>query len=491
MYVCVCVRVFIKDQNLYYKHVPQAYKIKPFITSCKRSSSWPCQAIPDYEARRAFLARDPLACAYGFKVLVGLAFRHLFGVRFCPMCPNCSCSPNPCTDAFGSNATARGGVFGRIDAVSGSLECQKGGAYHLHGQYFLVCLHQFTPLSELVRLGKKPMLELLRKYSDYSAHVRRMIYCDPEAWQEKQEAVEDEWPEYRQSTLMLKRPGYQSDDAMPALTWKRDYLGTDVEALQMHKQHHVHMPDKNGIRRPLAHCRDSKDPSKCKSSFPRDAWLTEEPLLICPGIAEKKKMPHKGKRSMIGMPWGPCNDANLNGNHPALLAGLRCNGDVQLPFRFPITEDTHCHGACDRQCDKEMPLWKLAREAQINQAAQVGYQCNYQNKRLPIAVREVNEWMKGQQHLYEDLKKNKTGYLGARVAKRMITDCYARGVVRGAVETTTLNIDATQQDPTAAESIKTAPVNDMSLQFPLRLLRHIAAQKPWPKEPCKVKAVVR
>lgn len=80
-------------------------------------------------------------------------------------------------------------------------------------------------------------------------------------------------------------------------------------------------------------------------------------------------MPCKSKRSMVGMPWGPCNDPNLNGNHPALLAALRCNGDVQLPFRFPITPITH-NTSCDQQCDQRMPIWTLVREAQINQSAQ-------------------------------------------------------------------------------------------------------------------------
>ena len=112
-----------------------------------------------------------------------------------------------------------------------------------------------------------------------------------------------------------------------------------------------------------------QDHTKCKSFFPRDAWLTSEAILICSGLAGAKGMPRKSKRSMVGMPWGPCNDPNLNGNHPALLAALRCNGDVQLPFRFPITPITR-NTSCDQQCDQKMPIWTLVREAQINQSAQ-------------------------------------------------------------------------------------------------------------------------
>ncbi|CAK9075903.1 unnamed protein product [Durusdinium trenchii] len=439
------------------------------------------EALPDYDERKSILARDPLACLNGFLALVGLAFRHIFGIRLCPRCPDCANSNCPCTDAFGSNATAAGGVFGRFDAAFGSLECQKSGSYHLHGQFFLQCYHQFKPLSELVNESQEQLLELLRKYSDYSAHVTRKVYCDPESWTEERDAVEAQWPEYRGSSLMLSRPSYQSDAAMPAPEWLAAYLSEDAEALQKHKQHHVHVPDDNGKRQPLDHCRDPKDHTKCKSFFPRDAWLTSEAILICSGLAGAKGMPCKSKRSMVGMPWGPCNDPNLNGNHPALLAALRCNGDVQLPFRFPITPITH-NTSCDQQCDQKMPIWTLVREAQINQSAQVGYQCDYANKRLKIATREVKEWMKGQNELYLDLSGKPTGYLGARVSKRLATDLFARGVCRGAVECTNLILNAAQKDPTRAESIKTAQLTEIALAYPLQLLRAVAAHEPWPKE---------
>ena len=90
--------------------------------------------LPPYDERRAMLARDPLACLEGFKTLVQLALRHLLGVRFCPCCPDCVTSDTPCVDAFGSSAMACGGIFGRVDAVFGSLETQKNGAFHGHFQ---------------------------------------------------------------------------------------------------------------------------------------------------------------------------------------------------------------------------------------------------------------------------------------------------------------------------------------------------------------------
>ena len=130
------------------------------------------------------------------------------------------------------------------------------------------------------------------------------------------------------------------------------------------------------------------------------------------------------------MPWGPCNDPNINGTHPALLSGLRCNSDVQLPYRFPILPATH-HKECPGECGMNT-LKDLVRDAQVTQAAQAGYAADYQNKRLPIAVHEAKEMLKAQSDLAEELKDKKPGYVGARMSKRIITDCYARGVCRGA-----------------------------------------------------------
>ena len=325
-------------------------------------------------------------------MLVLLTLRHLFGVRYCPNCPNCAQSERPCMDAFGSNATAKGGIFGRIDSVYGAIECQKSGTLHVHIQAFVQCYHQFTPLVDLLKLGNQRLVEMLRRYSSYSAHVRRMVYCNPHQWQEELEEVEAEWPEYKNCSLMVSRPAYQAAEAASctAEEWKAIYLSKDVEELQKRKQHHVHLPTgPGGERRPLNHCRDAKDPSKCKGGFPREGWLTDELLLICPHLAEDMDMPRSGKRSMIGIPWGPCNEPNINGNHPAMLAGLRCNGDVQLPYRFPITAATHSSRTCTGACDQKMPIYQLVRDAQITQQAQAGYATDYMNKRLVIAIHEI------------------------------------------------------------------------------------------------------
>ncbi|CAJ1455037.1 unnamed protein product, partial [Effrenium voratum] len=277
---------------------------------CRLSPEALAESLPNYEDRRALLARDPLACAEGFRTLVLLTLRHLLGVRFCPRCPNCAASERPCSDAFGSNALATGGVLGRVDAVFGSIECQKSGTLHAHLQVFVQCRHQRGSLAGLLDLGKPELQTLLQRYASYTAHVRRSVYCDPDGWERDRAAAEEEWPEYKDCALMLSRPAYQASRRLRPEEWTQRYLAEDVEQLQRRKQHHVHLPaGPGGERRPLAHCRDFKDPTRCKSGFPRDSQLIlGRTALVCHGLAEQLDLPVKGKRSSLGLQWGPVND---------------------------------------------------------------------------------------------------------------------------------------------------------------------------------------
>ena len=97
-------------------------------------------SVPAYDERRKIIARDSLASVDGFRMMVSLAYEFLFGLRFCPFCPDCNNGKNsvPCQDLFGSSSTAEGGIFGRLDAVFTSIEAQKSkGSLHAHSQLFL------------------------------------------------------------------------------------------------------------------------------------------------------------------------------------------------------------------------------------------------------------------------------------------------------------------------------------------------------------------
>ena len=135
--------------------------------------------LPDYDARRQILATDSLASVDGFRIMIQLTFQHLFGMKFCPKCPTCNHenSANPCQDLFGSNATAEGGIFGRVDAVYTSIEAQKStGSLHAHSQVFVQCLHQHTNIYQIMeKIEKIQMLLWKSIYDKKNMFVDRCI----------------------------------------------------------------------------------------------------------------------------------------------------------------------------------------------------------------------------------------------------------------------------------------------------------------------------
>ena len=85
----------------------------------------------------------------------------------------------PCQDRRGSSATVLGGVFGRVDAVFGSVENQKAGALHLHLQLFIQHMHQRMPLYELFRKLRDAMHNtIVAEYLGYVNHVCKTTYDD-------------------------------------------------------------------------------------------------------------------------------------------------------------------------------------------------------------------------------------------------------------------------------------------------------------------------
>ena len=70
-----------------------------------------CRDVPGYTTRRSILARDPLSCSDGFRIICRLVLRYVFGVRICPYCPSCNhenFKGPACQDRRGSSATVLG-----------------------------------------------------------------------------------------------------------------------------------------------------------------------------------------------------------------------------------------------------------------------------------------------------------------------------------------------------------------------------------------------
>ena len=233
----------------------------------------------------------PGVCVRGVnKVLCRLVLHHIFGVKVCPYCPECNSNGwrgPPCQDSLGSNATAVGGVFGRVDAFFGSIENQKGGALHLHGQLFAQCLHQHTPLHDVLHKIRTTKADIVKEYLAYANHVSRASYPDPAGWKSAQVRREEDWPEYKSDPILLSKPEYLSKECVQTDDAFSQAYARDIQAVQERRQHHVHIVDQHGERQPLTHCRRKEDPKKCKANFPKTGELVlTEPAVVCKGLAE-------------------------------------------------------------------------------------------------------------------------------------------------------------------------------------------------------------
>ena len=142
--------------------------------------------------------------------MVHLTLQHLFGVNYCPNCPDCNHGANPCQDLFGSSARAEGGIFGRVDAVFTSIEAQTStGSLHAHSQVFTQCLHQHTPLWEIVKQLRKSTGLIVNEYLDYKTHVCRQVYTsDRHIVDTRLDTFESQWPDYKTATNLISSPSY-------------------------------------------------------------------------------------------------------------------------------------------------------------------------------------------------------------------------------------------------------------------------------------------
>ena len=85
-----------------------------------------------------------------------------------------------------------------MDAGYTSIEAQKSkGSLHAHSQFFVQCLHQHTPLVEILQRLKVNGAEVVKRYLLYKEHVCRQVYLDAEIAEQALPLVEKTWPEYK------------------------------------------------------------------------------------------------------------------------------------------------------------------------------------------------------------------------------------------------------------------------------------------------------
>ena len=465
-----------------YPELAQAQTMAIHIESMRRM-------LPTWEQRRATLARDPLASVDGFQLLVQLVLKHLFGLRVCEACPSCNVKQwrtQPCTrPATGSNATLVGGIFGRMDAAYITIEAQKStGSLHAHGQCFVQCLHQHTPVAEIFSLAESRLATLRADYLEYVSHVSHSIYKE----QARSEvtagisAAEGAWPEYEEDTVMTSFPKYQSarctDSAgtrmedMEAREWAREYLCKDVVQLQYMKQHHYHKYNvETGERIPLRGCQRADKPGECKNDYPRTGWVNDAARVLCPCALADMGLPQHGRKNRLCSLQAPYGHEYLNPCHPAMLAGIRGgNVDVQVPYRLPF--------AC-ATCGTELSDGQRAgvvAAVQRAQDAQTGYCSDYCAKNQPMAFHEIREFLKGHSRLQAEAvaRGDPLEKVGKKHAMRIMSDAYQKGIVRGQVEGCNLRANHREDTVVAAERVSTAEFTSFPGHAFLNTVRRLA-----------------
>ena len=403
-------------------------------------------SVPTYEDRKVVLAQSPVSVALGFRVQILLVMQAAFGLRVCLDCPRCARGRDgKCGDMLGNSSRLEGGAFGRCCAICWSVETQKQGSLHVHGHAVLENLHQHHALAEIADILLRKGRQVVEQYMHFKKHVCRQEYACMGRWtEEAQQKTEKNWPEFADEVDLYLVPAFIGSTAMSDVAWKQAYE-TLLFGVQSKRQHHIHLPNAEGIRKPLPSCLDSSRSGLCKHGFPLESQLCPMCCVVCPGMAELLDLPQAGRKNALGMLHGPRSDPNLNGSSGILLAMGRDNSDVQIPYRLPVCEVTHsqlCKKNCVQVAARQQGWAKeMERAAAMAQAAQVGCLTDYANKGQAAALHECKEFGKGHETLSTDhLKQASQAYASKRHVQRLVADCYARGRVRGAVETENLNL---------------------------------------------------
>ena len=421
--------------------------------------------------------------------ICGRFSRIAFHLRLCEDCPRCNLdygAMTPCTScSSGSNATLVGGVFGRMDAAYVTIEAQKSTkSLHAHGQCFVQCLHQHTPLQEIFSLAEDRLQILRAAYLEYVSHVSHSVYKGQGAEEMARGIADAEaaWPEYQMDTAMTAFPEYlgarsrhggtAEEEEEEAMDWARRYLCEDVVQLQYMKQHHYHKLNADtGERTPLRGCQRADKPGECKSDYPRTAWVSDESVVLCPCELQKKGLDQHGRKNRLCSLHGPYGHEYLNGCHPALLAGIRGgNVDVQVPYRLPY--------AC-RTCGQKLTAAQrraVAGAVQRAQDAQTGYCSDYCAKNQPMAFHEIREFQKGHCKLHAEIlqRGDSLDKVGKKHAMRIMSDAYLKGIVRGQVECCNLRANHSEESAVAAERVTSAVLQSFPGGAFLNAVRRLA-----------------
>jgi len=444
--------------------------------------------VPGYDIRRLILARDPLAAVLSFSVQLRKILATLLGVRMCSLCPDCACTDLPCSDAFGSNAEAMGGICGRSDGLCGAVECQKiTGCLHFHFWLFVQRLHQYNSLEDIAK-KLEAHLVTAEEFKNFCTQICCEEYAEPLS-QKEETILERRWPCFHEgdesSNGSVVSWGSKRFGRIPPFIWKDegdDYTSLKSELLnrdatvykakfqealkesQKCAQHHIHKKDPLSSKRVIPKpCRCKNDATSCKHGFPMvDKLNRKRPLLICKGLAKRKRLNINGSRCMLGSTLGLRDNEWLNGTAPGLCIGLSgSNSDVKLNDRLPILDITHESKACKKKCVPTCPkrrrkrLRRETKQMQLTFSRINGYFGGYIAKKPRSAGFETKKCVDKMYALREKQKGRTQNQQARAVSGRMVTDVEMNGTARGAVEEVNLSANLSKHDVLCQECVRT------------------------------------
>ena len=155
--------------------------------------------------------------------------------------------------------------------------------------------------------------------------------------------------------------------------------------------YHIHpvCNPETGERKPLKSCLPKGKKKGCRSNFPLDAEMCEQPTLVCACIATQQGLPVTGPRSYIGTVLSARNSPWLNAGPPAWIAFAGDNGDIKFPYRMPITVESHEN---EKVLVYDCTRTSMAQQISDLQAAQsmaAGYFGGYSAKMQDIGRKEL------------------------------------------------------------------------------------------------------
>ena len=211
------------------------------------------------------------------------------------------------------------------------------------------------------------------------------------------------WPGHRDCNRLAAIPAYFGTHPSTPLDvgalraegqrWQRTFH-KDLDYVIEKRQEHIHMKDAKGVRQPLTACRSKDKPDKCKHGFMKDHLICPEPRLLCPALARKLEFSVSGRRNAAGSLEASRGSGSVNGCIPAVTVGSGDNNDIRVPYRLPILRQTH-EKCCEERCFEKESMQSVIDAVEASQSAQVGYHCDYANKRQPLGMHEASEWVNG------------------------------------------------------------------------------------------------